>query len=53
VADSEMAWAKADPDYVTPTIDITKPSVARVYDAILGGKDNFAVDREVARQARG
>jgi hypothetical protein len=46
-----MAWAKADPDYVPPTIDIMKPSVARVYDAILGGKDNFAVDREVARQA--
>jgi len=51
VADSEMAWARADPDYVPPTIDTTKPSVARVYDAILGGKDNFAVDREVARQA--
>ena len=46
-----MAWARADPDYVPPTIDTTKPSVARVYDAILGGKDNFAVDREVARQA--
>jgi SAM-dependent methyltransferase len=29
-------------------VDITKPSVARVYDAILGGKDNFAVDRAVA-----
>jgi hypothetical protein len=51
VPDGEMAWAKADPDYVLPTIDTTKPSVARVYDAILGGKDNFAVDREVARQA--
>jgi len=51
VADSEMAWARADPDYVPPTVDVTKPSVARVYDAILGGKDNFAVDREVARQA--
>ena len=46
-----MAWARADPDYVPPTIDTTKPSVARVYDAILGGKDNFAVDREVARHA--
>src|SRR3954463_7335636 len=27
-------------------LDFTKPSVARVYDAFLGGKDNFAVDRE-------
>ncbi|MEC3979747.1 SAM-dependent methyltransferase [Amycolatopsis sp. H20-H5] len=26
-------------------IDSTRPSVARMYDAILGGKDNFAVDR--------
>jgi hypothetical protein len=40
-----------DPKYVPPKIDITKPSVARVYDAILGGKDNFAVDRAVAEQA--
>lgn len=29
-------------------VDTSKPSVARVYDAILGGKDNFAVDRAVA-----
>ncbi|HEX6467896.1 MAG TPA: SAM-dependent methyltransferase [Streptosporangiaceae bacterium] len=26
--------------------DVTKPNVARVYDYLLGGKDNFAVDRE-------
>jgi SAM-dependent methyltransferase len=29
-------------------VDTTRPSVARVYDAVLGGKDNFAVDRAVA-----
>jgi hypothetical protein len=29
-------------------VDTSKPSVARVYDAILGGKDNFAADRAVA-----
>jgi hypothetical protein len=46
-----MGWAKADPEYVPPEIDTTKPSVARVYDAILGGKDNFAVDRAVAAEA--
>ena len=28
-------------------IDTTRPSVARCYDAVLGGKDNFEVDREV------
>jgi hypothetical protein len=43
-----MAWARLDPAHVPPDIDTTKPSVARVYDAILGGKDNFAVDRAVA-----
>lgn len=26
--------------------DISKPNVARVYDAMLGGKDNFTADRE-------
>jgi SAM-dependent methyltransferase len=34
---------------VTPVgVDPTVPSVARVYDALLGGKDNFAVDRDIA-----
>jgi hypothetical protein len=28
-------------------VDMTVPSVARVYDALLGGKDNFAVDRAI------
>src|SRR5262245_15745305 len=27
--------------------DVAKPSIARVYDYVLGGKDNFAIDREV------
>jgi hypothetical protein len=30
------------------SFDATKPNIARVYDFILGGKDNFAADREVA-----
>ncbi|MGH3389930.1 MAG: SAM-dependent methyltransferase [Actinomadura sp.] len=30
-------------------IDVTVPSVARIYDYLLSGKDNFAVDREVFR----
>ncbi|GAA4885093.1 SAM-dependent methyltransferase [Saccharopolyspora cebuensis] len=33
-----------------PTIDTTKPSIARVYDAFVGGKDNFEADREVYHQ---
>jgi hypothetical protein len=35
----------------TQQIDTSKPHPARVYDYFLGGKDNFAADREVARQA--
>ncbi|MEU1705135.1 SAM-dependent methyltransferase [Streptomyces sp. NPDC005706] len=30
-----------------PSIDRTRPSIARVYDYLLGGTDNYAVDREV------
>jgi hypothetical protein len=47
----DMEWTRAEPGYAPPELDISKPSVARVYDAILGGKDNFAVDRAVAEQA--
>ncbi|MFI7128593.1 SAM-dependent methyltransferase [Nonomuraea sp. NPDC050153] len=31
-------------------IDVTRPSVARMYDYYLGGKDNFEIDREAVRQ---
>ena len=31
-------------------IDTTKPSIARCYDAALGGKENYEVDREFIRQ---
>lgn len=30
-----------------PQVDQTKPSIARVYDYLLGGKDNYAADREI------
>jgi hypothetical protein len=33
--------------HVPPGIDPSKPSIARAYDVILGGKDNFAIDRAV------
>ena len=29
-------------------MDTSKPNIARVYDYWLGGKDNYAVDRDVA-----
>ena len=47
----------AEPDAVTRAqqinarIDTTKPHPARVYDVLLGGKDNYPVDRAAARAA--
>ncbi len=32
-------------------LDVTRPNVARVYDTFLGGKDNFAADREFVARA--
>jgi SAM-dependent methyltransferase len=43
-------WTLSGPRRVPPQVDIRKPSVARVYDAILGGKDNFPWDRAVAAE---
>jgi hypothetical protein len=37
--------------YTLADIDVRKPNVARVYDVFLGGKDNFAADREFAEKA--
>ncbi|MDS1269623.1 SAM-dependent methyltransferase [Lipingzhangella sp. LS1_29] len=34
-----------------PGVDFSKPSMPRAYDALLGGKDNVAVDRELAEHA--
>ncbi|MGW4695499.1 SAM-dependent methyltransferase [Kitasatospora cineracea] len=34
---------------VPPYVDPAKPSIARVYDAFLGGTDNYEVDRDVVR----
>ncbi|MEV6774140.1 SAM-dependent methyltransferase [Nocardia sp. NPDC051030] len=33
-------------------VDSTRPSIARVYDAALNGKDNFEVDRAILEQVR-
>jgi S-adenosyl methyltransferase len=33
-----------------PGFDASRPHVSRVYDYLLGGKDNFAADRAVADQ---
>jgi S-adenosyl methyltransferase len=41
--------AKGEP--FPPAVDVTRPSIARVYDVFLDGKDNFAADRAVAESA--
>jgi hypothetical protein len=35
-----------------PGFDITVPHISRVYDYWLGGKDNFAADRQLGEQTR-
>lgn len=37
-------------DGAVPDFDPNTPSIARVYDYVLGGKDNFAADRELAQR---
>ena len=39
------------PDWVPATMDVTKPSPARMYDYYLGGTHNFEVDRDAAERA--
>ncbi|MBW1600139.1 SAM-dependent methyltransferase [Streptomyces sp. JJ38] len=39
------------PSWAPQGIDLSKPSVSRIYDYYLGGSHNFEVDREAARRA--
>lgn len=39
------------PAWAPPGIDLSMPSVSRIYDYYLGGSHNFEVDREAARKA--
>jgi S-adenosyl methyltransferase len=48
---AEMDWASAGPDepgHQTVDLQVDQPHPARVYDYLLGGKDNFAADRAAA-----
>jgi hypothetical protein len=35
-----------EPGFAASEIDTSTPHPARMYDALLGGKDNYAADRE-------
>jgi hypothetical protein len=39
-----------EPGFAASEIDTSTPHPARMYDALLGGKDNYAADREAVRQ---
>jgi hypothetical protein len=43
----DIVAADDEREEAPPGVDVTKPSIARAYDVVLGGKDNFAVDRAV------
>jgi hypothetical protein len=40
----------ADERWTPADVDLVRPNTARIYDYLLGGKDNYAADREVAEQ---
>jgi SAM-dependent methyltransferase len=44
--------ASTEEEVVPHYIDVSKASVARVYDAFLNGKDNYEIDREVLRRVQ-
>jgi hypothetical protein len=46
----DWTWVDGEDSWVPPAVDFTKPSVARIYDYSLGGKDNYPVDREIAEE---
>ncbi|HWC79938.1 MAG TPA: SAM-dependent methyltransferase [Pseudonocardiaceae bacterium] len=43
VSDDQLDWVPSD-------IDLTRPNAARIYDYVLGGANNFAVDRDFAKR---
>ena len=43
VSEEQLSWVPAD-------IDLTRPNAARIYDYVLGGANNFGVDREFAKK---
>src|SRR5258707_12736832 len=45
-----LASGARAPEADPPPFDTTVPHAARMYDYLLGGKDNFAADREAAEQ---
>ncbi len=45
---NNMHWTTRQLDYEPPEVDTSRAQSARVYDYLLGGKDNYPLDREAA-----
>jgi hypothetical protein len=43
-------WAVTRPGWAPDDVDLDRPTAARIYDYLLGGSHNLAVDRAVAEQ---
>jgi hypothetical protein len=46
----DVDWTARELDYEPPVIDTSTAHIARVYDYLLGGKDNYPPDKEAAEQ---
>jgi hypothetical protein len=44
------AGTAAEPEPTPVELDVSRPNVARIYDYFLGGRDNFAADRQAAEK---
>jgi hypothetical protein len=50
--DDDLAARNAAGRWDHSATDVSRPNVARVYDYLLGGKDNFAADRELGEKIK-
>ena len=46
----DMGWTRQELGYAPPEVDTSVPHSARIYDYVLGGKDNYPPDREAAER---
>jgi len=52
VPDGHLAAPVTTGGYIGSQIDASRPNIARVYDYLLGGKDNFEADRELGEKIK-
>lgn len=50
--DGHLAARATPGGYISSQIDSSRPNIARVYDYLLGGKDNFDADRELGNKIK-